>query len=133
MTLKKARFEWKRDHLTVDNSKKWWSRGKKLTGLVKVDGEDMLIKNEEGKEITKPAELAEYFNTLFKEKVVKLQSTLKIDWDAVMDYAKEYMADKGLENPPSFTFQTVGTGEINKIVKAMKNTSAQGRDQISTV
>ena len=132
-TLKKAKFDWTRDHLTVDDSKKWWARVKRLAGLVKVDGEEMAIKTEDGRVITKAEELAEHFNQFFKEKVVKLQSTIKIDREAVVDYAKEYMREKGFETPPEFSFNTVGTGVINKIITSLKNTSAQGRDQISTV
>ena len=55
--LKKAKFEWHKDNLTVDESKKWWSRVKKLAGLVKVQGEDMTIKDDDGTEISKPASL----------------------------------------------------------------------------
>ena len=131
--LKKAKFEWIRDHLTIEDSKKWWARVKKVAGMVKVSGDEMCIKGEDGKEIKTPAELAKYFNNYFKEKVVKLQSTLKVDREAVLDYAREYMADKGFENTPEFKFKTVGTGVINKTVKALKNTSAEGRDGISTL
>ena len=132
-TLKKAKFDWMRDHLTVDDSKKWWGRVKRLAGLVKAGGEDMIIKTEDGRELTKPAELAEHFNNFFKDKVTKLQSTIKIDREAVVDYAKEYMEEKGFKQAPEFTFTTMGTGVVNKIIKSLKNTSAEGRDQISTV
>ena len=132
-TLKKARFEWTRDHLTTDDSKKWWARVKRLAGLVKVGGEDMVIKDEDGNSITKPEELSEFFNNFFKDKVTKLQATLKVDKEAVIDYAKEYMREKGMETPPDFSFKTVGTGDINKVIKKLKNTSAQGRDGISTL
>ena len=131
--LKKAKFDWTRDHLTVDDSKKWWGRVKRLAGLVKADGEDMVIRTEDGRELTKPEELAEHFNNFFKDKVTKLQSTIKIDREAVVDYAREYMEEKGFEQAPEFTFNTVGTGVVNKIIKSLKNTSAEGRDKISTV
>ena len=131
--LKKAKFEWIRDHLSIDDSKKWWARVKRLAGMVKVDGEEMRIKDENGKEITCPKELAEYFNKFFKEKVTKLQSTLKVDKNEVMDYAREFMADKGMETPPKFAFKTIGTGVINKTIKKLKNTAAEGRDAITTV
>ena len=130
--LKKAKFDWRRDHLTVEDSKKWWGRVKKLAGLSKVKGDDMVIMTEDGKELSKSEELAEFMNGFFKEKVTKLQSTLKVDKDAVMEYAREYMHDKGLETPPSFSFETVGTGAVAKVIKGLKNTNAQGRDEIST-
>ena len=130
--LKKAKFDWRRDHLTVDDSKKWWGRVKKLAGLSKVKGEDMLIKKDDGSELSKPKELAEFMNGFFKEKVTKLQATLKVDKGAVMEYAREYMHDKGLETPPTFSFETVRTGAVAKVIKKLKNTSAQGRDEIST-
>ena len=38
-----------------------------------------------------------------------------------------------METPPDFSFKTVGTGDINKVIKKLKNTSAQGRDGISTL
>ena len=131
--LKKAKFEWRRDHLTVEDSKKWWARVKQIAGMVKVRGEDIVIVREDGTEIKKPEELVEFFNEFFKQKVVKLQSTLKVDRKAVEEYAREYMADKGMEVPPTFSFKTVGTGEVNKVIKNMNNTNAQGRDEISTI
>ena len=116
--LKKARFDWRRDHLTVEDSKKWWGRVKRLAGMVKATGEDMNIKTEDGKEISDPQELATYMNNFFKQKVVRLQSTLKVDREAVEDYAKEYMTEKGYDTPPEFSFKTVGTGEISKHIWA---------------
>ena len=113
VTLKKARFEWKKDHLTVDDSKKWWAWFKKLAGMVKAEGEEMMLKDEQGKIITRPDKLADYFNKFFKEKVVRLQAPLKVDREAVIDYAKEYMLDRGFDTPPSFTFETVGRSQLS--------------------
>ena len=42
--LSKARFDWKHDNLTVQDSKKMWDRVKKLAGMVKSKGEDLNIK-----------------------------------------------------------------------------------------
>ena len=63
--LQKARFEWKREHLTVQDSKKMWNRIKKLAGTSKVKTEDMIIKHE-GEEIKDPAQLSEFMNKFFK-------------------------------------------------------------------
>ena len=49
-----------------------------------------------------------------------------------MEYAREYMKDKGMEIPPKFAFKTVGTGVVSKIIRKLKNTGAEGTDQIST-
>ena len=91
-TLKKARFEWKRDHLTVDDSKKWWARVKKLAGMVKVDGEDMMIKNDEGKVISFSCKLCEcrFNDPNAKEMHMKgrrhrLQYKKKVNPDLVVD------------------------------------------------
>ena len=130
--LNKARFDWRREHLTISDSRKWWARVKRLAGMVKVNGEDMVIKTEDGKEITTPEELSEYMNQFFKTKVTKLQAKLKIDRSEVIQYATEYMQDKGFERRPEFKFRTVGTGDVSKTVKNLRNTGAQGRDQIST-
>ena len=37
-----------------------------------------------------------------------------------------------MENPPKFQFKTVGTGVVNKVIRRLKNTGAEGRDEIST-
>ena len=108
-----------------------WNRIKKLAGMSKLKTEDMLIKGEDG-DITDPAKLATFMNGFFKKKVKDLQETLTIDREACLDYAREYMADKGMEIPPKFSFKTVGTGTVSRIIRRLKNTGAEGRDSIST-
>ena len=127
--MKKARFDWKKEHLSVDDSKKMWSRVKKIAGLSKVVTEDMEI-DAGDKVLTKPEELAPYMNSFFKSKVERLQEKLIVNKEAALEYAKEYMETK-LQGE-KFKFETVGTGKITKIIKSLKNTGAQGRDQIST-
>ena len=74
--------------------------------------------------------LAPYMNSFFKSKVERLQEKLIVNKEAALEYAKEYMETK-LQGE-KFKFETVGTGKITKIIKSLKNTGAQGRDQIST-
>ena len=130
--IKKARFDWKKEHLSTDDSKKMWARVKKVAGMTKTKTEDMTIMTDEG-ELSSPKALADFMNKFFKQKVEKLQETLTIDKEACLDYAEEYMNDYWLPNQrPKFKFSTVGTGKISKIMRGLKNTGAQGRDSIST-
>ena len=69
-------------------------------------------------------------NAFFKSKVEKLQEKLIVDKDATLEYAKEHMS--GGKKMPEFKFETVGTKSVLKIIGRLKNTGAQGRDQIST-
>ena len=129
--LKKARFDWRREHLTVQDSKKMWDRVKKLAGMSRTKGEDLNIQIGD-RLITDPQELADFMNEYFKEKVKKLQEKLSVDREACIDYAKEYMTDMGHVTPPKFKFKKVGTGVVSKVIRRLKNTGAEGRDGIST-
>ena len=126
--LNKAKFDWNREHLNVTDSKKMWSRIKRMAGLNKKETEEMTIKV--GDEvITDKKELASFMNKFFKRKVEKLQENLKVDKEACLDFTREYMANKKVRR---FNFQTVGTGEVMKTIAKLKNTGAEGRDSIST-
>ena len=130
--VKKARFDWKKEHLSTEDSKKMWARVKKVAGMTSTKTEDMTIKTEDG-EISSPKALADFMNRFFKQKVEKLQETLTIDKEACLDYAEEYMSDYWLpDQRPKFKFETVGTGKVSRIMRGLKNTGAQGRDGIST-
>ena len=126
--LNKAKFDWNREHLNVTDSKKMWSRIKRMAGLNKKETEEMTIKV--GDEvITDKKELASFMNKFFKRKVEKLQENLKVDKEACLDFTREYMANKKVRR---FNFQTVGTGAVMKTISKLKNTGAEGRDSLST-
>ena len=129
--LKKARFDWHRENLMVDDAKKMWDRVKKLAGMSKTAVEDMMINT--GTEILdKAKDLASYMNSFFKAKVKKLQDTLTLNKDKVMEYAKEYLDDKYGDMIKTCKFETVGTGKVAKVIRSLKNTGSRGRDNLST-
>ena len=128
--LKKARFDWRKEHLSISDSKKMWARIKKAAGMTKLTTEEMTIMTNDG-ELTDPKDLSDFMNKFFKSKVENLQKSLTIDKEACLDYAEEYMSKWGSKRP-KFRFNTVGTGKVSRIIRGLKNTGAQGRDSIST-
>ena len=133
--MKKDKRVWTNAHLvTATSDKQRWNRLKALAGLEKKKGlADMEIVTDDKKVISEPAELATHMNEYFKQKVVNLQKNLKVDIDACVDYAKEFVRDRVTKPEDlSFRFQTVGTGEIARVIKSLTNTGATGRDSIST-
>ena len=79
--------------------------------------------------IEAPQELAEAFNTFFKEKVEKLARKIKIDgsFDPL-----EKLREKTNHLKLKFKLKTVSEKEVSNIVKKLKNKRSHGLDGISS-
>ena len=132
--LKVDKKAWTREHLvSATTDKQKWNRMKAIAGLEKKKGlEDMKIVTPE-KEITDTGELATHMNLYFREKVSKLRQNIKVDVEACLDYAEEFIADR-VEDPTKleFRFKEVTPEKVLKIIGSLTNTGAVGRDGIST-
>ena len=123
-TAKKKYLE---DQLSVQDSKTAWARVQRLSGTSKkTDSGKIVLETEKGI-LENDDEVANYLNEFFKMKVVKLQQQTKPDVEKSAEYAREYLGGRKINN---FSFHTVPTREIKRVIRGLTNTNSVGRDLI---
>ena len=116
-----------------DTSVMWKAINEKSKLKVK-SSEAIHLKDEKGNLVTNEYAVARMLNTGFKGKVDRLSAELKPNMENMLNYTSEHVdtVEQTYGKWGRFSFRTVGTGEIAKIIRRLKNTGSQGTDGICT-
>ena len=116
-----------------DTSVMWKAINEKSKLKVK-SSEAIHLKDEKGNLVTNEYAVARMLNNGFKGKVDRLSAELKPNMENMLNYTSEHVdtVEQTYGKWGRFSFRTVGTGEIAKIIRRLKNTGSQGTDGICT-
>ena len=128
-TVSQAKAKYLNTRLNDDDPKSLWSKVKSYCGLNKSAGNGKIVLETDNGVVTNPEDVANCFNSFFRNKVHKLQSKLDPCPEKVRDYVQEYTADKSMGG---FSFVTVTPGDVSKIISGLNTTNALGFDGIGT-
>lgn len=110
-----------------NDSKKLWNTFKSILG--KGHNKPSFIESD-GKFITKPQEIANYFNDYFSDKIDKIRKTMMT---IAVDQSDNLIRDSILkEKKCNFSFQPVAREEVNRMLLLVKNDKQSGLDNLES-
>ena len=126
----KERKRWIRERLSRSNGdeKDRWRQLKATMEGRRVSNDIVLEVN--GVTLDKAQQVADHLNQYYVQKVQNIVKDLPPDVNAVLDYTDQYLGGKTMKE---MEFRTVAPYEVEKIIADLKQTSAVGHDNISTL
>ena len=128
------RKSWEEKKCNDRDPQKMWKGIKENSGLESKCSEAIYLKDAAGNIVTNEYMVARMLNNGFKGKVDRLSSQLKPDVINMLNHTAEHVdrVEKTYGKWKKFAFHTVGTGEVAKIIRKLKNTGSEGIDGIQT-
>ena len=132
--VRNKRKTWEQRRCNSKDTKKMWQGITENSGLNLKTSEVIHLKDDSGKLITNEFAVAKMLNEGFKNKVDRLSAQLKPDIIEMLNHTAEHVGnvEKTYGKWKKFSFRTVGTGEVAKVIRKLKNTSSEGTDGIQT-
>ena len=128
------RKTWEQEKCNDKDPQKMWKAITENSGLNLKNSDAIYLKDQDGKVVTNEYMVAKMLNDGFKGKVDRLSAQLKPDVISMLNHTAEHVSvvEKTYGKWDKFAFRTVGTGEVAKIIRKLKNTGSEGTDGIQT-